>query len=200
MIYRTMFFSSVLLLTMVVVALAGSPNVEVGKPVPDFNLTDIHGKMHKLSDYKGKVVVLEWTNPNCPFVERLYREIMPAIQKAFVEKGIVWLAVNSTSPKHKDFETAEALAKKYAEWKASFITMLLDPDGKIGKMFDARTTPHMYVIDKEGKLVYAGAIDDDPRGNKSEKTNYVRAALQSHLDEKPITVTTTQPYGCTVKY
>ncbi len=200
MIYRTMFFSGVLLLALVVVALAGSPNVEVGKPVPDFSLSDIHGKTHKLSDYKGKIVVLEWTNPNCPFVERLYREIMPAVQKAFVEKGIVWLAVNSTSPKHKDFETAQALAKEYTEWKASFNTMLLDPDGKIGKMFDAKTTPHMYVIDKEGKLVYAGAIDDDPRGNKSEKTNYVRAALQSYLDGKPIAVTTTQPYGCTVKY
>ncbi len=197
---RQIIVVAVLLLASFVVALAESPNVEVGKAVPDFSLTDLNGKTHKLSDYKGKVVVLEWTNPNCPFVQRVYRGVMPAVQKAFAEKGVVWLAVNSTNPKHKDFETAESLAKEYAEWKALFTTMLLDPDGKIGKMFDAKTTPHMYVIDKEGKLVYAGAIDDDPRGNKSEKINYVRAALENYLDGKPVSVSSTQPYGCAVKY
>lgn len=182
------------------VALFGGTPVEVGKAVPDFSLTDINGKVHKLSDYKGKIVVLEWTNPNCPFVQRVYREIMPGIQKEFTQKGIVWLAVNSTNPQHRDFETPESLKKRYTEWKAAFDALLLDPEGTVGRMFDAKTTPHMYVINKDGILVYAGAIDDDPRGSKSEKTNYVRAALESILQGKPVSITSTKPYGCTVKY
>ncbi|HWP81851.1 MAG TPA: thioredoxin family protein [Bacteroidota bacterium] len=182
------------------IAIASSPSVEIGKAVPEFSLTDINGKTVKLSDYKGKVVVLEWTNPNCPFVQRVYRSgIMTSVQKKYADK-VIWLTVNSTNPKHQDFETAEDLKKTYTEWKATFVSMLLDPEGKIGKMFDAKTTPHMYIIDKTGTLVYAGAIDDDPRGSKSEKTNYVDAALQNLLDGKPIPVSTTKPYGCTVKY
>lgn len=182
------------------IAMASSPSVEIGKAVPEFSLTDINGKTVKLSDYKGKVVVLEWTNPNCPFVQRVYRSgIMTSVQKKYADK-VIWLTVNSTNPKHQDFETAEDLKKTYTEWKATFVSMLLDPEGKIGKMFDAKTTPHMYIIDKTGTLVYAGAIDDDPRGSKSEKTNYVDAALQNLLDGKPIPVSTTKPYGCTVKY
>jgi peroxiredoxin len=174
--------------------------VEVGKSVPDFSLTDLDGKSVKLSDYAGKVVVLEWTNPNCPFVVRVYREgIMTGVQKKYGDK-VVWLTVNSTNPNHKDFETAEALKKKYAEWKASFASMLLDPEGKVGKLFDAKTTPHMYIIDKNGKLVYAGAIDDDPRGSKSEKVNYVDGALESLFGGKAIAPATTKSYGCTVKY
>jgi peroxiredoxin len=182
------------------ITLASSPNVEVGKAVPEFSLTDLNGKTVKLSDYKGKIVVLEWTNPNCPFVQRVYRDaVMTNVQKKYAD-NVVWLVVNSTNPKHQDYETAEDLKKTYTDWKASFASMLLDPDGKIGRMFDAKTTPHMYIIDKAGTLVYAGAIDDDPRGNKSEKINYVDAALQSLLDGKAIATTTTKPYGCTIKY
>jgi peroxiredoxin len=190
---------AVLVLATNTLLVAGSP-VEIGKVVPDFNLTDINGMEHKLSDYKGKIVVLEWTNPNCPFVQRVYREVMPDLQKTYAQKGIVWLAINSTHPDHRDFETPESLRKKYAEWKASFNALLLDPEGKVGKMFDAKTTPHMYIIDKGGKLIYAGALDDDPRGSKSEKVNYVAAALESYLEGKPVGITSTKPYGCTVKY
>lgn len=176
------------------------PEVEVGKAVPAFSLKDLEGKTRSIADFKGKVVVLEWTNPNCPYVQRVYKSgVMTSVQKKYADK-VVWLAVNSTNPDHQDFETPEGLSKTYKEWNATFATMLLDPDGRVGKMFDAKTTPHMYIIDKEGKLVYAGAIDDDPRGNKSEKTNYVDAALINVLEGKAVATTNTRSYGCTVKY
>jgi len=176
------------------------PAVEVGKAVPDFSLKGIDGKSYSLSDFKGKVVVLEWTNPNCPYVQRVYKSgIMPGVQKKYADK-VVWITINSTDPKHQDFETPENLAKKYKEWNATFTTMLLDPDGNVGRMYDAKTTPHMYIIDKEGKLAYMGAIDDDPRGKNSEKTNYVDAALSSLFEGKPIVTTSTRSYGCSIKY
>lgn len=176
------------------------PEVEIGKPVPAFSLKDLDGKTRSIADFKGKVVVLEWTNPNCPYVQRVYKSgIMTSVQKKYADK-VVWLTVNSTNADHQEFETPEDLSKTYKEWNAAFATMLLDPDGKVGKMFDAKTTPHMYIIDKEGKLVYAGAIDDDPRGNKSEKTNYVDAALVCVLEGKAVATTSTRSYGCTVKY
>lgn len=185
-------------------ASAGSPlptTAEVGKPAPAFSLKDIAGKTLQLQDFKGKVVVLEWTNPNCPYVQRVYRDgIMTAVQKAAVEKGVVWLTINSTNAGHNDFETPEALKETYSSWKAGFSSLLMDSDGKVGKQFDAKTTPHMYIIDKEGKLVYNGAIDDDPRGGKDQKENYVKAALDALLAGKAVAKSTTQPYGCSVKY
>lgn len=175
--------------------------VEVGSVVPDFSLTDLNGKIVKLSDFKGKIVVLEWTNPNCPFVQRVYREkIMTNVQKEFTQKGIVWIVINSTNPKHRDYREPKELQKIYSEWGAVYTAYLIDPDGKVGKMFDAKTTPHMFIIDKNGKLVYNGAIDDDPRGEKKEKVNYVKNALNEILAGKPISVEVTKPYGCSVKY
>jgi len=174
--------------------------VEVGKAVPEFSLKAIDGKSYSISDFKGKVVVLEWTNPNCPYVQRVYKSgIMPGVQKKYNEK-VVWLTVNSTNPGHQDFETAEDLAKTYKDWNATFKTMLLDPDGNVGRMFDAKTTPHMYIIDKTGTLMYAGAIDDDPRGKNSEKVNYVDVALSSMFEGKAVATTNTRSYGCTIKY
>ncbi|MBI3003851.1 MAG: redoxin domain-containing protein, partial [Ignavibacteriales bacterium] len=127
-------------------------SVELGKAVPEFSLKGIDGKSYSISDFKGKVVVLEWTNPNCPVVQRVYKSsIMPGVQKKYAD-NVVWFTVNSTHPDHQDFETAAELDKTYKEWKATFATMLLDPDGNVGRMFDAKTTPHMYIIDKEGKL------------------------------------------------
>lgn len=176
------------------------PEVEIGEPVPAFSLKDLDGKTRSIADFKGKIVVLEWTNPNCPYVERVYKSgVMTSVQKKYADK-VVWLTVNSTNPYHQDFETLEDLGKTYKKWNAAFATMLLDPDGKVGKMFDAKTTPHMYIIDKEGKLAYAGAIDDDPRGNKSEKTNYVDTGLANLLEGKAVATTTTRSYGCTIKY
>lgn len=185
----------------VVAAFSTAPEeVEIGKTVPGFTLKGIDGREYSLADFKGKVVVLEWTNPNCPFVQRVYKNgIMTSVQKKYADK-VVWLAVNSTHPDHQDYERAEDLAKTYKNWNATFTTMLLDPDGSVGRMFDAKTTPHMYIIDKDGKLVYAGGIDDDPRGNKPEKVNYVDRALDELLGGKAITTTTSRPYGCSVKY
>ncbi|CUS77679.1 Peroxiredoxin [Candidatus Kryptonium thompsonii] len=175
--------------------------VNVGDVVSDFALTDLNGKLVKLSDFKGKVVVLEWTNPNCPFVQRVYREkIMTSVQKEFTQKGVVWIIINSTNPKHRDYREPKELKKIYDEWSATYTAYLMDPDGKVGKMFDAKTTPHMFIINKDGKLVYAGAIDDDPRGEKKEKVNYVKNALDEILSGKPVSVSITKPYGCSVKY
>lgn len=176
------------------------PEVEIGKTVPEFSLSGIDGKTYSLADLKGKVVVLEWTNPNCPFVQRVYKSgIMTGVQKKYADK-VVWLTVNSTHPDHQDHESSESLSKTYKNWNASFASMLLDPDGKVGKMFDAKTTPHMFIIDKDGKLVFAGGIDDDPRGSKSEKINYVDQALTELLGGKAVSTSTSRPYGCSVKY
>jgi peroxiredoxin len=173
----------------------------IGDPAPDFQLTAVDGKTHSLSEFKGKIVVLEWTNPGCPVVQRHYKNgLMPGAQKEICAKGIVWLAVNSTNPGHRDFKTGETLKQIYSEWNAAFTTLLLDPDGKAGKSFGAKTTPHTFVIDKDGKLVYNGAIDDDPQGNKETRTNYVRLAVDSLLKGDPIATTTTKSYGCSVKY
>jgi peroxiredoxin len=173
----------------------------IGSPAPDFQLTDIGGTPHKLSDYRGKIIVLEWTNPGCPVVQRHYRDgLMPALQKECTEKGIIWLTVNSTNPNHRNYQTPEALKYIYGDWKAAFTALLMDPEGKAGHALGARTTPHMFVIDKEGKLAYNGAVDDDPRGTNETRTNYIRLAVDSLLKGEPVATTTTQPYGCSVKY
>ncbi len=185
-------------------ASAGNPPLsvaEIGKTAPVFSLTDIAGQTHHLKDFKGKVIVLEWTNPNCPFVQRVYRDgIMNMAQKQYVEKGVVWLTINSTNKNHGDYESPESLKETFASWKAGFTALLMDTDSKVGKQFDAKTTPHMYIIDKEGTLVYNGAIDDDPRGGKETTVNYVKDALDALLAGKAVTTSATKPYGCSVKY
>lgn len=173
----------------------------IGSSAPDLKLEGIDGKTYSLSEFRGKVVVLEWTNPGCPVVQRVYKtERMPAVQKELTEQGVVWLAVNSTNPNHPNFQPAESLKKTYAEWKAGFSALLMDPDGKIGKAFDAKTTPHVFVIDKEGRLAYSGAFDDDAMGTNPNPTNYVRLAVGALLAGQPVTTTTTKSYGCSVKY
>jgi peroxiredoxin len=173
----------------------------IGAPAPDFQLTAIDGKTHSLSEFKGKTVVLEWTNPGCPVVQRHYRDgLMPGAQKEITARGVIWLAVNSTNPNHQNFKSAEGLRQIYSEWNAAFTALLLDPDGKAGKSFGAKTTPHMFVVDKDGKVAYNGAIDDDPQGNKETRTNYVKLAVDSILEGEPVATTTTKSYGCSVKY
>jgi len=200
MLKKTLIAVAVLAAIAIFAAFSVAPEVEVGKAVPVFSLKGIDGNTYSIADLKGKVVVLEWTNPNCPYVQRVYKDgIMTGVQKKYADK-VVWLTVNSTNPKHGDFESAAGLASTYKDWNAAFATILLDPEGTVGKMFDAKTTPHMFVIDKDGKLVFAGGIDDDPRGNKSEKTNYVDQALSQLLEGKSVATTTSRPYGCSVKY
>ncbi len=179
-------------------------SLTVNQPSPDFALSDTQGKTHKLSDYKGKYVVLEWVNPECPFVKKHYDSgNMPNLQKQWATKDVVWLAVNSTNPSHSDFKTPQQmndwLKAKNAAPKAS----LVDSDGKIGKLYQAKTTPHMYIINPQGMLVYQGAIDDK-RSTKVEDIkgaqNFVNVALNEVLSGKLITTSSTAPYGCTVKY
>lgn len=179
-------------------------SVEIGKPAPDFTLTDIEGKTHKLSDYKGKTVVLEWVNPECPIVVKHYGSgNIPATQKAAVADGVIWLSINSGSPGAQgDFNPAKVATwakANHAEPTAYF----RDVDGKVGRLYAAKTTPHLFVITKEGTLVYDGAIDSIRSADVDDipkATNYVKAALASVKAGKPVEKSATQPYGCSVKY
>ncbi|HYI01075.1 thioredoxin family protein [Hyalangium sp.] len=168
---------------------------EVGKPAPAFTLKDEAGKEHSLAQYQGKIVVLEWTNPDCPFVQRHYKaDTMQNTLKGFDGQKVVWLAVDSTSSNTPD---------KSASWKKGegfTYPVLVDAEGKVGKTYGAKTTPHMYVIDEKGVLRYAGAIDDDPRGKNASAVNHVKTAVDSLLTGKPVPAATTEPYGCSVKY
>ena len=183
----------------------GLAAVEVGKAAPDFTLTDINGTRHSLSVFKGKTVVLEWVNPECPFVIKHYDKSgnLPKTQQAAVKDGVVWLQINSGHPGAQgDFDPA-----KVAGWQKRNATAATayfrDQDGKVGKLYDARTTPHMYVIDPSGTLVYAGGIDDI-RTSKVEDiaraTNLVNAALSDLKAGQPVRIKNSQPYGCSVKY
>jgi peroxiredoxin len=189
----------------VIVASFAANAADVGKPAPDFTLTDVNGKTVKLADFKGKHVVLEWTNPNCPFVVKHYgSNNMQALQKDKTAKNVVWLAVNSTSKSHQDYMAPAALSSKMiGEWKAAPTGLLMDESGTVGKSYQAKTTPHMYVIDPKGTLVFAGGIDDkrsaNPADIKSAK-NFVRAALDESMAGKPVSTSTATPYGCSIKY
>lgn len=200
---RTQVFRALTALA-VVASLPGfalAQGVEIGGKAPGFTLTDSKGKAVSLSDYKGKTVVLEWTNPNCPFVQRQYRDkLMTGLQAEYTKKGVAWLLINSTNKGHGDYKSGEALEATYASWGASQTAIVMDPDGKAGKAYDAKTTPHMFVIDKAGNLVYQGAIDDDPRGSNASRQGYVKNALDALMSDKEIVTTTTKPYGCSVKY
>jgi peroxiredoxin len=198
----TLLFSGIAVLTFLPVILAALEQTPAsGSLVPDFTLSAIDGKTQKLSDFRGKIVVLEWTNPGCPVVQRHYpNDLMPPLQKECTDKGVIWLTINSTNPNHQNYQTPDALKSTYSDWKAAFTALLMDPDGKAGRALGAKTTPHMFVIDKEGKLVYNGAVDDDPQGSKETRINYVRLAVDSLIKGEPVATTATQPYGCSVKY
>ncbi len=185
-------------------ARAESAAAEVGKPAPGFTLTSTEGKEHSLADFKGKFVALEWTNYDCPFVKKHYgADNMQALQREFTEKGVVWLSINSSAPGKQGHFTPEVWKKRMAEWKVAATAVLLDPDGKVGRAYDAKTTPHMFIVNPEGVLIYAGGIDDKPSANPADipgAKNYVRAALEQALAGKPVETPTTKPYGCSVKY
>lgn len=177
---------------------------EVGKMAPNFTLKDPMGISVSLGDFKGKHVVLEWVNYDCPFVKKHYNSgNMQMLQAKYTEQGVVWLAINSSAPgKQGNFTTREILQRS-REHKAAFSAYLMDEDGKVGKAYGAKTTPHMYIIDPAGKLVYAGGIDDIKSTNVKDvdkATNYVAAALDASLAGKPIAMAKTKPYGCSVKY
>ena len=178
---------------------------ETGKTAPDYSFTDIDGNAHKISGFKGKTVILEWTNPGCPFVKKFYdaNEMQRVQNEVLKDKDIVWISINS-SAKGKEGNLDEAAAKKYiADHKAAPTAYVLDASGEFGKLYGAKTTPHMFVIDKNGKLVYQGAIDSikgfDP-ADIAKADNYVLKTLEALKAGKAPAVSSTEPYGCGVKY
>jgi hypothetical protein len=198
---KRVLFASLLTILFAMPALA---KVSVGEPAPDFTLADSNGKSHSLSQYKGKVVVLEWNNPQCPFVGKHYGSgNMQKQQADATASGVVWLTINSSATgKQGDITGAEANAyiTKVGGKQAAY---LLDPSGQVGHLYGARTTPHMYVIDKNGVLRYMGGIDSIKSTDKDDvakATQYVPQALSELAAGKPISMPTAEPYGCGVKY
>ena len=185
-------------------ALFAADSPAVGTTAPDFSLTDSKGKTQSVSQYKGKYVVLEWFNPECPFVKKHYGSgNMQKLQEEFTAKGVVWLSIDSSAPGLEGNLTAEQAEKKIAEWKTKQTALVLDPDGKAGRSYGAKNTPHMFVINPEGKIIYEGAIDSKASPNPadiSSSTNYVKVALDESLAGKTVSNANTKPYGCSVKY
>nr|WP_294168431.1 thioredoxin family protein [uncultured Sphingomonas sp.] len=176
----------------------------VGRPAPNFKLADANGRPVTLSDFRGKTVVLEWSNPECPFVKKHYSSgNMQKAQAAAARDGVVWLTINSSAPGkqgHVNGGQAKSFVTKAGARPAAY---LLDPRGVVGKVYDAKTTPHMYIVNKAGTLVYAGGIDDKPTPNPADVAgarNHVLAALSELKAGKAVSVATSRPYGCSVKY
>ena len=178
--------------------------VAAGQSAPDFTLTDISGKQRSLSEYKGKYVVLEWFNSECPFVQKHYESSnMQSLQKKYGSKGVVWLTINSTSPDSSNYRSSAQSQQIARDWSINSAAFMLDPEGKVGQAYGARTTPHMWVIDPQGKVIYAGGIDDKATYRPADvqgARNFVAAALDESMAGKPVAVPAAAPYGCSVKY
>ena len=192
------------LISLATTALYAAASPAVGSAAPDFTLTDANGKTHSLSENKGKYVVLEWFNPECPFVKKHYGSgNMQKLQSEFTGKGVVWFSVDSSAPGAEGNLTSEQAQKVMKKWDTKQTALLLDPDGKAGRSYGARNTPHMFVINPEGKIIYEGAIDSKATPNPDDiasSTNYVKVALDESMSGKPVSNANTRPYGCSVKY
>ena len=176
---------------------------EVGKPAPDFTGLDINGKTVKLSDYKGKIVILESYNSECPYDANHYKTgAMQETQKDLAAKGVVWLVVDSVNKKNFSYRTPEQARKEFTDQKMTATAWIDDNAGTIGHLYGMLTTPHMFVIAADGTLVYDGAIDNrpEPTGDPRTAKNYVRAAVDELIAGKPVTVSSSKPYGCAIKY
>ena len=186
------------------VSFAAHAAPSVGQLAPDFSLRDASGKTVKLSDFRGKHVVLEWTNPGCPYVRKHYDSgNMPATQKEALGKGVVWLAINSTEKSSYDYQEPVKLVSWLKERQSQPTALLMDEEGTAGRAYGARTTPHMYIVDPQGRLAYAGGIDSIPSSDPDDinkAVNYVRQGLNEALAGKSISVAATRPYGCSIKY
>lgn len=176
----------------------------IGQPAPAFTATDADGRTHSLSDFKGKTVVLEWTNEGCPYVKKHYNSgAMQSLQKSATGDGVVWLTVVSSAPNAQGYLAPDAAKSWKTKNGAASTALLIDSSGTVGKAYDARTTPHMYVVDKTGKLAYMGGIDDKPVADPSSlngATNYVSAALGDLKAGRAVATPVTKAYGCSVKY
>src|SRR2546430_3791409 len=176
----------------------------VGSAAPEFSAPDANGKTQSLAEYKGKYVVLEWFNPECPFVKKHYGGgNMQKLQDEFTGKGVVWLTIDSNAPGTEGSVSADQAKKIMDSWKTKQTALVLDPESKIAKLYGAKNTPNMVIINPEGKIVYEGAIDSKATPNPADipaSTNYVKSALDESLGGKPVSNPTTKPYGCSVKY
>lgn len=182
-----------------------SAEVKVGAPAPAFSEVDQAGATHSLDSHKGKWIVLEWYNEGCPFVKKHYgSKNMQTLQSKYTEKDVVWLTVASSAKGQQGYvDPKKAVEKHKSAGMAPKVSLLLDADGTMGRAYDAKTTPHMFVIDPKGVVVYAGAIDSDNSSDPSKiakSTNYVAAALDAGMAAKPVTVSSSKPYGCGIKY
>ncbi len=176
----------------------------VGQSAPDFTLKDSEGKMHSLSALKGKFVVLEWVNYDCPFVRAQYMSgSMPSLQRTYTRKGVTWLSICSSAPDKDGYFAGTGLKTRMEQMNAAPTAYLIDAEGAVGRLYSAKTTPTMFIVDPHGTLIYAGGIDDTPSSDASEvphARNYVREALDLALAGKPVAVTYSRSYGCSVKY
>ncbi|MFP4370173.1 MAG: thioredoxin family protein [Candidatus Kapaibacterium sp.] len=177
---------------------------EIGKEAPGFTLTDSKGNTHSLSDFKGKYVVLEWVNFDCPFVKKHYdTDNMQNLQHKYTYKDVVWLMINSSANGKQGNFSPDEINKRMKDLEVKATAYLIDESGKTGRLYGAKTTPHMFIIDPDGKLIYAGGIDDKASTDNADvkgATNYVDAALQDAMNGRTVSVKTAKPYGCSVKY
>ena len=197
-------FFRVFLITLALVAGSAIAAPRVGEPAPDFTGVDTQGKTHRLADYRGKTVVLEWTNHDCPYVRKHYGAgNLQEQQREAAAQGVIWLSVISSAPGQQGYVSPAEADELTRSRKAVPHAVLLDPEGRIGRAYEAKTTPHMFIIDEAGKLVYMGGIDSlataDP-ADIAKATQYVRVALKERAAGQPISAPVTRPYGCSVKY
>jgi peroxiredoxin len=178
--------------------------VKIGEPAPNFTGVDSNGKQQSLSAYKGKFVVLEWHNQGCPYTRKHYESgNMQRLQKEWTSKGVIWLTVISSAPGTQGFVTPTQENEYLQKMSAAPTAVIMDPGGSLGHLYGAKTTPHMFIIDPSGTLIYNGAIDDHPTSDQADiasSKNYVSAALQEAMSGKPVAEAATRPYGCSVKY
>lgn len=191
-------------LSLLTLAAAAHAVPAVGQPAPDFTLKDAAARTVRLSDYRGKVVVLEWTNPGCPYVRKHYDSgNMASTQQDAASKGAVWLSINSTEKGHWDYLEPAKVVAWQQERKVRPTATLMDEEGVAGRAWGARTTPHMYIVDAQGRLVYAGGIDSIASSSQADvarAVNYVKQGLAEIAAGKPVSAPTTRPYGCSIKY
>lgn len=195
---------SVVLGFAVAITISAAWAARVGDRAPDFTATDSNGKVHKLSEYQGKFVVLEWTNRGCPYTQKQYDSgNMQRLQREWTSRGVIWLTVISSAPGKQGYANAADENAYVKQVNAAPSAVLLDPAGTLGHLYDAKTTPHMFVINPQGILIYNGAIDDKPTTDVADVNgakNYLSLALDEATSGKPVSNPTTRPYGCSVKY